>query len=103
MANKFLLEFSLLAQQDIDDIFAYTLAQWGERQFGIYKSKIGKALATLLEKPTCSHENPEHGLRMFSVERHRIFYNIDGKTIFIVRVLHERMDPSLYIADPGEE
>ena len=40
---------------------------------------------------------PRSGLRVIACERHRIFYQNEGETILIVRVLHEAMDATRHL------
>jgi len=89
--HKLGLTFSMLAQRDVDDILAYTLENWGERQLAKYKAKMDKAFDTII---TTSHKRKkiESGLYIFPIEKHRIFYCIEHNTVIVIRILHQRMD-----------
>lgn len=97
-ALKFRINFSVLAQKDVDDILAYTLENWGNRQLTIYRNKINRALRTIVSNSKKGAKRSA-GLHEFLVERHRIFYRINGysKTVHIVRILHHSMDTALHL------
>jgi len=74
------------------DILAYTLENWGKNPLTAYKVAVDKALGAISHNPYAGREAYKAGLRVFPVERHRIFYRIEGGAIYIIRVLHGRMD-----------
>jgi toxin ParE1/3/4 len=89
--HNFTLEFSALARSDVDDILLYTLENWGGGQLAEYKEKLENALDILRKNP-CIGSKKELSYRSFSVGRYCIFYRIDDEVIYIVRILHNRMD-----------
>ena len=91
-SHKFNLIVSPLAQQDIDDIFQYTLETWGERQLEKYGDILKAAMSGLTENPRIGTEKRGTPFRSFHVGSHTIFYKIGEKAIHIIRVLHESMD-----------
>jgi toxin ParE1/3/4 len=95
-ALKFYIDFSVLAQKDVDDILGYTLKNWGGNQLAVYRNKINRALKTIVSNPTKSMKHTA-GLYEFLVERHRIFYRVKGSTVYIVRILHHSMDTALHL------
>lgn len=92
------LRFSVLAQGDIDDILAYTLEQWGQHQLVAYKSKIDAALSAIVQNPNTGRT--KHGLLVYPAGKHLIYYYIEGETIYVVRILHERMDAARHLDEP---
>ena len=80
---EFHLELSDLAQLDFRDILSFTLQMWGEDQLIEYKGKIDGALQTIAGNP--------------GIGRHQIFYLVDGATVYVVRILHERMNASRHL------
>ena len=86
---------SFHARQELDAIADYTLEMWGENQQRKYMMEVEATIARL-------HENPEKGkdhgdimpgLRSIAHEDHYfIFYRVKGRTVEILRVLHQRRD-----------
>ncbi len=86
---------SAKAKSDIKSIAKYTIKQFGERQSLKYAKGLKEVLGELAT-------NPELGRRYVAVKNqmllryrykmHVIFYYIDKKEIFIVRVLGGVMD-----------
>src|SRR5689334_8449689 len=92
---EFQIEFSILAQKDISDILTYTLDSWGDDQFVSYQALLDKAFAILIHNPHIGRADDR--LRTYSVGSHRIFYRTAGQTIYVMRVLHEKMNPDRYL------
>ena len=82
------------AQADLDGIWDYTEATWGEAQAETYLRDIAHAFKTLVDDPRrgldCGHIRA--GYRKYAVGSHVIFYRMAGGTIDVVRILHGRMD-----------
>ncbi|CAK0743441.1 toxin ParE1/3/4 [Gammaproteobacteria bacterium] len=95
--NDFRLELSEPAQQDFRDILSFTLQTWGEGQLADYKNKLDSALKAIVKHPQIGRT--KHGMLVYHIGRHLIFYRIDEttKTIFVVRILHERMDAARHL------
>lgn len=93
--SDYSLSFSHEAQMDVWDILQFTLEKWGSEQAEKYKSKLEKGFVTLLDNPKIGMKKDMFfaGCRCFHVERHMIFYMIKNKTIYIVRILRDDMDP----------
>jgi toxin ParE1/3/4 len=88
------IELSRQAKEDIRDILAYTPTTWGESQLAKYRAAINDALNVILKNPSAGRASVKPNLRVLPVEHHRIFYHTIDGTIYIVRILHERMDTS---------
>jgi toxin ParE1/3/4 len=82
------------AQRDLDDIFDYTVAQWGLEQAMRYTDRIETACATLAAAPQlaqgCAFIRP--GYRRKSIEHHVVYFQATAYGIAIIRILHHRMD-----------
>ena len=91
MANYAL---SKKADDDLDDIYVYSVQNFGEAQADTFFLSLCACLQTLADNPrmgrAASWLNP--GLLWHQHERHLIFYMTEDADIFIVRVLHEAMD-----------
>lgn len=85
------------ARRDFRDILSYTNKNWGEAQRLEYKRKIDSALQSIAKKPGSGRK--KLGSRVWEVGRHLIFYRIEAKHIFIVRILHQRMDATRHLDD----
>jgi plasmid stabilization system protein ParE len=79
---KYQLNITALAQDDLCDILQYE-----------------KMLSIAFKKIT---QNPDVGrkkdtLRLYVVGRHTIYYAMDKMTIYIIRILHQRMDTAKHL------
>ncbi|HZV33704.1 MAG TPA: type II toxin-antitoxin system RelE/ParE family toxin [Verrucomicrobiae bacterium] len=91
------IELSQRAKDDFRDILSYTLATWGETQLAKYRASINDALQVILHNPSAGRPSVKPNLKVLPVEHHRIFYRVSGATIYVLRILHERMDTSRYL------
>lgn len=85
---------SPLAEADLDDIWTYTAAQWGEDQAEAYLRSIQSTIETIADHPQrgapCDHIRA--GYRKFPAAAHVIFYRATAARIEIIRILHKRME-----------
>ncbi len=95
-ARSFTLEFSALSRSDVDDILLYTAQNWGHNQLLEYKKKLEDAFAILKKNPEIGRKI-ESSYRSFSVGNHCVIYRIEEAVIYIIRILHNRMDISTCI------
>lgn len=82
------------AQTDLDRIFDYSFAEFGEAIAVRYLSDIGAVLDRLVRYPELGTLQPQLGtdVRTYPTGEHRIIYRIDGSHLTVTRVLHKRMD-----------
>lgn len=82
------------AQQDLKDIRTYTLQSWGANQADIYLGKIEESFYSLLENPEIGRERNDvkTGYRSIVIEKHVLFYKVEGAEIYILGIPHSRMD-----------
>ena len=82
------------AQGDIEDIWTYSVAHWGERQAEIYIRLLQAAVDAVASDPqiglVCDDVRP--GYRKYRVGSHMMFYRAAASSVVVVRILHERMD-----------
>ena len=89
-------KISLLASQDLENIWLYTFEEWSIEQADRYLNLIMDEIEYVAQKP-------ESGFGFSSVRKnyyrtiiksHLIFYRIDKNNdiIEIIRILHQRMD-----------
>jgi toxin ParE1/3/4 len=86
------IELSQQAKEDFRDILSYTLTTWGESQLAKYRASINDTLDVILHNPSAGRPSVKPTLKVLAVEHHRIFYRTIDDTIYIVRILHGRMD-----------
>lgn len=86
---------------DIEDILAYTLKTWGEKQASIYANTIKSTLFSIAENPflLLSKERvvKRTAYRTFTFEKHIVFYKIEPERIVIVRILHQSIEAKRYL------
>jgi toxin ParE1/3/4 len=82
------------AQADLDDIWDYTVQQWGVRQAEIYVRLVKTAVESVAADPkvgrNCDDVRP--GYRRYPVGSHVMFYRVTATAVVVVRILHRRMD-----------
>jgi len=82
------------AQADLDEIWDHTAARWSEDQAERYIRDIWRAINAVADDSrkarACDDIRP--GYRKYGVGSHVLFLREVGKTIDIVRILHQRMD-----------
>ncbi|MBX9049615.1 type II toxin-antitoxin system RelE/ParE family toxin [Bacteroides thetaiotaomicron] len=90
------IQFSNKAVDDLSDIWNYTLEEWSEQQADQYYQMLIASCNKIAENPALfgrEYDEIADGLLGFKANKHIIFYKITGNgDIFIVRILHERMD-----------
>lgn len=96
---NFNLRLSKRATIDIEDILLYSLQTWGEQQMYSYQTALREGLDTIQTNPFVGHQHRDLSdkHRVFRVKQHLVIYKIIGQTIFIVRILHRRMDISHHL------
>ena len=83
------------AAEDFAAIYEYTLLNFGARQADAYTDELAGALSLLDSSPLMGQECSEiaPGIRRHDHQRHAVFYRQRGSDVFIIRILHQRMDP----------
>lgn len=86
---------SNLAADDFAAIYEYTLINFGARQADAYTDDLDNALRLLADALLVGHECPEIAdeLCRHDHQRHAIFYRRRAQDIFIIRILHQQMEP----------
>ena len=84
------------AVADLTDIYLFTFETFGEAQAERYVEAMYDCIAVLSENPRLGRDasNIRPGIFRFTHRNHSIFYKSESDGILIVRVLHERMDPT---------
>jgi toxin ParE1/3/4 len=107
------LRISGPARADLRHILATSLVRWGEPGRARYTTLLQAALRAIVRSPTApttrDRSDLAPGVRSYHLRlarrghgvadpRHVIFYRKSATSIEIVRVLHERMEPTTHVA-----
>ena len=86
--------YSKRAESDLIKIYQDTAREWGIDQADKYDNGLEKAINLHSDNPDLGRQCDEFGARYqrFEYERHIIFYRQRRTDIFIVRIIHDRMD-----------
>jgi len=82
------------AENDLADIAKYTIETWGEKQLEIYRHRLEKRLALLVEFSELGRNHPmlRSDFRYVVEGKHYIFYRRVNTDIEVLRFLHCRSD-----------
>lgn len=88
------LVISPQAKRDLEEIYAYTAANWGKTRAETYLDQLEAGFHQIIDHPESGRPRPEikADYRALVKEKHVIFYRISGKEIHVLGVLHSRMD-----------
>lgn len=87
------------AETDLEDIWLYSFEKWSEDQADRYYDELIDGINKLIDNPMLgkSREYVRRDYRSLQINRHVIYYRLQGEVIDIVRVLHERMAPDRHL------
>lgn len=92
--------FSSAADEDLYQIFKYTLGIYGRQKADEYYASIIQSVRTAARFPEIGREYETASgkvFRRYNVARHALFFLIEEDGIFIVRVLHQSRDFNQYL------
>jgi toxin ParE1/3/4 len=80
----------------MQSIRLYGLSHWGMSQTDAYLARLANGLSRLTDHPQIGKRRDDLalGVRTWLVGRHVIYYQAAADQISIIRILHERVDPS---------
>lgn len=83
-----------LAEADLEDAWRATFERWVPKQADNYVDQLFERMCLLAEQPHLGRacDQLRSGYRRVLSSHHIIFYRIDGDSVVIVRILHEKMD-----------
>jgi len=89
-----MVKFSEAAAEDIEIIFERSVTDFGLNQTELYYSSLKKCFDLLDNNQQMGSEatDVKSGYHRFIHQSHVIFYRISDEGIFIIRILHKRMD-----------
>ena len=99
MVNSYNLTFR--AEEDLSDIWKYTIEIWNETQANSYIAGLYKRFSWLAELPRLGKHRPDicEGYYCFPQGSHLVFYLIRGNKIDIIAIPHKAMDIVDYFDD----
>jgi len=82
------------AKLDLVEIGQYTEYRWGEIQRDKYLGDIDSCLYSLVGEPELGRDRSDLRSECYSYSagKHVIFYTYDSEALYVLAVLHERMD-----------
>ena len=88
------------AEEDLAEILEYSASQFGETPAEEYLRSFERAFGLLCDHPHAGPVHPtiEPAVRCLSHRSHRIFYDVEGETVWIIRVLHHSMDERRHLS-----
>ncbi len=94
-------KLSKLAAEDFAAIYEYTLLNFGVGQADAYLENLDETLKLLSESPLMGQECTDiaAGLRRHNHQSHAIFYRPCESEVFIVRILHQQMEPMKHFCE----
>lgn len=90
---------STKAEEDLTDIWIYSLQEWGIEQADRYLDELNVGFTRLAAHPRLGKSRDELRPGYFSIvlNEHIAYYVIHRTVVRIVRVLHSQMDPDRHL------
>ena len=87
------------ARRDLTSTWDFTQERWDAHQAELYILEIRAAIERVATDPERGRDCGEvrTGYRRYAIGSHLIFYIPRGDSIDVVRVLHQRMDPTRHL------
>ncbi len=75
------------AENDLEDIWVYTISEWGEDQADKYVALIEKGFSQVLENPFIgkTRSDVKNEYRALQIKKHLIFYRVGTEFIDIIQ------------------
>lgn len=92
-------KLSQKAADDFGDIYEYTFLNFGEDKADGYTEEMEQFLTVLSEAPFIGRDCSElrSGVRRHDHQKHVIFYRVREFDVFVIRILHQQMNPMLHL------
>jgi len=86
--------FSRRARIDLRTIVRESKKTWGEQQAIAYRERLDEAFSRIVSYPGIGTTYSDFGanMRRLTVAQHYIYYLVRSNGVYIVRVVHVRMD-----------
>lgn len=88
------------AEQDLLEIYAFTLAGFGEFQADAYFQSLEERLTRLADSPNLGRDvsHLRKGYRLLIHKRHSVYYKPTANGILVVRLLGPGMGPDRHLS-----
>ena len=88
-----------LAEQDMEAIWEYTFEHWGINQANFYTDELVSVFEGLAASSSqeISCDNIRVGYKFCRQGKHLIYFKTTNYGVAVIRILHERMLPSLHL------
>ena len=92
---------SVLAEDDLRSIVIYSIRTWGVDKTRAYIKELWDCVEKLAAAPKLGRPcgNMRKGYRCMEQGRHVIFYRINEGSIFVSRILHQKMLPARHLIE----
>lgn len=87
------------ARHDLSLIWDFTRESWDRDQAEVYVNEIRAAIERIAADPARGRacDAIRAGYRRYSIGGHLIFYVEGAETVDVIRILHQRMDPTRHL------
>lgn len=87
------------AQRDLSSIWDFTQERWDADQAETYVTEIRAAIERIADDPGRGRSCDEirEGYRRYNIGSHLLFYVESANGVDVIRILHQRMDPTRYL------
>jgi len=88
------LKLSPKAINDLEEVYEYTLSNWGTKQAEKYQDELFEQMTRIAHDSQIgsTYLFSKGNYQKFKINKHLIFYRIENEDLVVVRILHERMD-----------
>lgn len=94
-------KLSHLAAIDFASIYEYTLTEFGAIQADNYTEALENTLTSIAQSPFIGRTYPDINeyIRRLDYRQHAVFYRIRENDVFILRILHQQMEPLRHFSE----
>ncbi len=87
------------AEQDLRNIYRYTVSNFGQLQAEAYLSGLEETLVQVSDTLTLAQkvDDIRKGYRRYLYQEHAVYFIEKKSFIYVVRVLHQQMKASLHL------
>lgn len=91
------------AAVDIGDIYRFSLENFGELVAVEYMAGLDEAIGRLGSHPELgrTERDIDPPIRVLSYRSHRVYYDFDGTTVYVARILHHAMNAAARLGERG--
>ncbi len=99
--NCYTLHISARAQRDYKKIQRYTRDSYGKEQVLKYAALLKGCFEKITDNPMLGHWRPDipRTHKAYNAGEHIIVYRVEDQTVYVVAILHSRMDLSRHLEE----